>query len=236
MTRLHEEVARSLLDEIVTDEVAVGDWLPREVDLAARFGISRGVAREVVQSLRLRGVIDVRHGRGAWVLPEERWNLLDGDVLSAVSLAPERHELLEEVLECRRTVEGEAAELAAGRATPEDLQALEAEFEAVRAAIASRRAGPAVTEARIAAETSFHDRLVAATGNRPLRRMLEPVHLALSSARYVTVAGNLEATVRQHRRMLRALEAHDAPAARQAIEAHVRELRRWLSHAQRPAA
>ena len=38
MSRLHETVARTLLDEIVADEVAEGEWLPREVDLAARFG------------------------------------------------------------------------------------------------------------------------------------------------------------------------------------------------------
>src|SRR5215218_5302529 len=107
MSRLHEDVARSLLDEIVADEIAVGEWLPREVDLAARFGISRGTAREVVHSLRLRGVIDVRHGQGAWVQPEDCWELLDPEVLRAAALAPARAELLDEVLECRRTLEPE---------------------------------------------------------------------------------------------------------------------------------
>jgi DNA-binding FadR family transcriptional regulator len=236
MSRLHETVARTLLDEIVADEVAEGDWLPREVDLAARFGISRGVAREVVHALRLRGVIDVRHGSGAWVLPEERWNLLDADVLRAASLVPERHELLEEVLECRRTVEADAAALAAERATADDLSELAQAFEALREALASRRAGFATETARIEAESQFHDRLVAAAGNRPLRRMLEPVHLALASARYAEVPDGLEATVRQHRRMLRALEAHDAGAARDALVAHVRELGRWLAKARRAAA
>jgi GntR family galactonate operon transcriptional repressor len=233
MSRLHETVVRTLLDEIVADEVPEGEWLPREVDLAARFRISRGVAREVVHALRLRGVIDVRHGRGAWVLPEERWNLLDADVLRAASLVPERHDLLEEVLECRRTVEADAAALAAERATADDLSQLAQAFEVLRAALAARRAGAATETARIEAEAHFHDRLVAAAGNRPLRRMLEPVHAALASARYVEVPDGLEATVRQHRRMLRALEAHDAGAAREALAAHVRELGRWLAKARR---
>jgi DNA-binding GntR family transcriptional regulator len=35
----------------------------------------------------------------------------------------------------------------------------------------------------VRAEARFHDLLVAMAGNRPLRRMLEPVHLALALAR-----------------------------------------------------
>src|SRR5258705_5971462 len=113
MSRLHEDVARSLMDEIVSGAAAAGEWLPREVDLAAGFAVSRGVVRETIHSLRLRGVVEVRHGRGARVLPEERWNLLDADVLLAVASAPARRALLGEVLECRRTLEAEAAALAA---------------------------------------------------------------------------------------------------------------------------
>lgn len=229
MSRLHEDVARSLLDEIVADEIAVGEWLPREVDLAARFGISRGTAREVVHSLRLRGVIDVRHGQGAWVQPEDCWELLDPEVLRAVALAPARAELLEEVLECRRTLEPEAAALAAERATAEDVGELAECLETMRSAASSQRLGAQAE--RIDAEAAFHDRLVAAAGNRPMRRMLAPVHLALASARHLLAAGAPDAALRGHARILRAVERGEGAAARAAIESDVAALSRALAKA-----
>ena len=45
MERLHGESMGSLLDEIVAGERPPGDMLPRELDLAEQFEISRGVAR-----------------------------------------------------------------------------------------------------------------------------------------------------------------------------------------------
>ncbi|HWK28309.1 MAG TPA: FCD domain-containing protein [Solirubrobacter sp.] len=227
MTRLHEEVARSLIDDIVNGGYAPGDWLPREVDLAQRFGISRGVAREVIHSLRLRGVIDVRHGRGAWILPEADWNLLDAEVLRAAALAPAQRALLDEVLECRETLEADAAELAALRARPDERAALVEALDELEAALTSRRAS--ATELRITAEAQFHDRLVACARNRPLRRMLAPVHLALASARHVLVPGELTSTARQHQQMARAVEDGDGAAARTAVQLHARELARWFA-------
>jgi GntR family transcriptional repressor for pyruvate dehydrogenase complex len=234
MTRLHEDVARSLLAAIVADEIAVGDWLPREVDLADRFGISRGTAREVVHSLRLRGVIDVRHGQGAWVQAEDRWNLLDPDVLRAGVLVPGRAALLNEVIECRAMFEPEAAALAAERAQPEDVGELLQHVDAMREARSPQRRGAAAEDARIGAEAAFHDRLAVAARNRPMRRMLEPVHLALATARHVITDSDQDATLRAHERIARAVERHDPAAARRAITADVNALTRALEQAQRP--
>jgi DNA-binding FadR family transcriptional regulator len=231
MTRLHEDVAQSLLDQIVADEIPIGDWLPREVDLAERFAVSRGTAREAVHALRLRGVIDVRHGQGAWVQPEDRWDLLDPDVLRAAVLVPARADLLAEVIECRGTVEPEAAALAAGRATRADVSGLARRLDAMREAAASPRRGATHEQARIAAEAAFHDRLVAAAGNRPLRRMLEPVHLALATARHLLAAGAQDATLRRHERILRAIELRDAAGAHRAVASDVTALRRALAKA-----
>ena len=51
MTRLHRDPMRALLDEIVSGTIGVGVWLPKEVDLAQRFDVSRGVARETIRAL-----------------------------------------------------------------------------------------------------------------------------------------------------------------------------------------
>src|ERR1700750_1004823 len=84
MSRLHENVMRVLMGDIVSRRIGVGGWLPREADIAAQFGVSRGVARECIRGLEERGLVAVKHGRGATVLPEQRWDILDPDVLRAL--------------------------------------------------------------------------------------------------------------------------------------------------------
>ena len=84
MSRLHRQLMRVLIADIACGSLALGDKLPREADLAAQFSVSRGVAREAIRGLEERGLVDVKHGRGATVNPEERW---DGDSAADVTRA-----------------------------------------------------------------------------------------------------------------------------------------------------
>src|SRR3954468_12779564 len=110
--RLHEHLMRVLIADIVGSQVMPGEALPRETDLAAQFGVSRGVARECVRGLEERGLVTVKHGRGATVLDSARWRVLDPDVLRALLASSRGTEVLAEYLECRRILEIEAAGLA----------------------------------------------------------------------------------------------------------------------------
>ena len=67
MSRLHRDAMKQLTNDIVSGRLAPGDMLQREVDLADEMGISRGVARETIRALEERGLVSVRHGRGATV-------------------------------------------------------------------------------------------------------------------------------------------------------------------------
>src|SRR5919108_985908 len=129
MSRLHEHVMRVLMGDVASGRLAPGAWLPREADLAAQFGVSRGVARECIRGLEERGLVSVTHGRGAAVTPEERWDLLDPDVLGAMLDSGRGAAILSEYLECRRMLEIAAARLAAERPTPLDLETLSGAYE-----------------------------------------------------------------------------------------------------------
>src|ERR671916_342577 len=139
MSRLHRDAMRVLIGEITGGGLAQGDRLPREQDLAAQFGVSRGVARECIRSLEERGLITVKHGRGATVAPASQWDVFDPDVLSALMAGEHGIETLLEYIECRRILEVEAAGLAAERAGDEELAGLAEAFgEMIRAAERAR--------------------------------------------------------------------------------------------------
>src|SRR4051794_31742549 len=165
--RLHREAMLEFVAEIVSGRLAPGDALPREVAVAERFGISRGIARECLRALEERGLATVRHGSATTVNPREAWDLFDPDVIAASLAGPGAGQLLAEYLECRRLVEIEAAGLAAERATPEALAVLEERLAAMEAALAvpsARAQATALHEADVAIYTA----LVEATGNLAL--------------------------------------------------------------------
>src|SRR5919202_7095848 len=128
MSRLHEQLMRVLIADIVSGRLAEGEGLPRETSVAMQFGVSRGVARECIRGLEERGLVRVKHGRGATVNASARWRVFDPEVLSGLIGSSHGTQVLGEYLECRRILEVEAVGVAAERATERDLVALSEAF------------------------------------------------------------------------------------------------------------
>ena len=221
---------RVLIADIVAGVLQPGDRLPPEADLARRFGVSRGVARECVRGLEERGLVAVKHGRGATVLADTRWDMFDLDVIAASLQGSRSTRVLEEYLECRRVLEISAAGLAAQRASQRDLVALSSALERMAAA-ASEAPGTPSAEARYHdADIAFHRAVIDATGNRALGGMTEPVHRALAAARVPLARPEqrVERILPEHRRILSAIAAGDAGEARAAMRDHLRTVERYL--------
>ncbi|HEY2579465.1 MAG TPA: GntR family transcriptional regulator [Streptosporangiaceae bacterium] len=60
-------IARDLRQAIEAGELAAGQRLPSERELAARYGTARNTAREAIRLLAAAGLVDVEHGRGVFV-------------------------------------------------------------------------------------------------------------------------------------------------------------------------
>jgi DNA-binding FadR family transcriptional regulator len=202
MARLHREIMRVVTADIVTGARAPGEMLPREQDLAEQFQISRGVARECIRAMEERGLISVKHGRGATVNPSTDWDLFDPDVLAAMLDRADGGELLSEYLECRRILEVEAAGLAARRARKAELE----------------RLARALDDGD---EAAFHQAVVAAAGNRALAALLETVGTGLGPPS--------SAGAESLRPILTAIAARDADGARRAMETHLARVAKELA-------
>ena len=214
---------RVLIADIVGGTLPPGAALPREADLASGFGVSRGVARECVRGLEERGLVAVKHGRGATVAPDNRWDVFDPEVLAALLECEQGADILGEYLECRRILEIEAAGLAAERATESDLAAMSDAFARMSAGAERVRANPAAEDLYHEADVAFHRALIGATGNRALGNMTEPVHRALAAARrpLARPEHRRDRSLPEHRRILAAIAGRDPAAARAAMRAHL---------------
>src|ERR1700721_1986948 len=65
---LYSRVETVLANEITHGDLQVGDQLPTEDSLIARFGVSRITVRRAIQNLVSRGLLEIRRGLGTFVL------------------------------------------------------------------------------------------------------------------------------------------------------------------------
>jgi GntR family transcriptional repressor for pyruvate dehydrogenase complex len=225
------------VDAIVSGRLAPGARLPRETALTEEFEISRGVVRESMRALEERGLVTVKHGGHTVVNPREDWDLFDADVITVALGGAAAVSLLGDYLECRRMIEIAGAGLAAGRASGEQVARLEERLEAMKAAVAQRKARIQERDYH-AADVGFHLALVEATGNEALVSLVRRIDGALLAARYPLArpAYRRSRAIPEHEAILEAVRARDEEAAREAMRAHLDTVEEYLrEHARRVA-
>ena len=222
-TRLSDEVAEQIRDLITREDIAAGARLPSERQLAARFGTSRPTVSQALRTLSLMGLVEIRHGSGAYVLRSP------GTMVTAsmsLMLDLDRTSVTD-LLQLRLWLETLGVEEAASREPP----LADHEVTDIRAAL--RRLGPAGGSASewIAVDTIFHATIVRHAGNPYLAAVYESVHTAALTYeldRWVeqdTTPTWLEDTTADDRWALHAPIAdavirRDRQAARAAVERH----------------
>ena len=152
-------IANSLGVAIVTGTYSADNPIPIEAELCRQFNASRTVLREAVKMLTAKGLLVSRPLLGTRVQPEERWNMLDPDVLGWLLERKFSPALLMEFNEIRLAVEPGAAALAASVATA-------AEKEALRAAIGRMQAAELGDDDPLDSDIAFHVAVLRASRNR----------------------------------------------------------------------
>lgn len=214
---LSQRITRQLVESIVQGHYRPGEFLPTEDELCQQLGVSRPVVREAAKALSMLGMIRSRQGRGTEVLPYESWNELAPELLAARRDLDLADDFLVDLLVVRRAVEVEAAGLAAEHAGTDDLGHM-ARFLAEAEDVGN----DAESFARV--DVAFHDAILAATGNRPLRsllRMIEPTLLAARIASVTSRPDGVRRSLREHRAIYRAINAGSAEDARAAMTEHL---------------
>src|ERR1700684_1678105 len=80
---LYARVETVLAGEIADGDLKVGDQLPTEDSLIARFGVSRITVRRAIQNLVSRGLVEIRRGKATFVAAQkitQEWIELSGFV------------------------------------------------------------------------------------------------------------------------------------------------------------
>lgn len=215
--RLHDEVSRALLAMMRRGELAAGERLPPEPELADAFDVSRGTLRAAVQELTLLGFLEVRQGAGTFVRQPDRTDLAQP---FQVLLASKPH-LAGDLLQLRHLLEPEIARLAAAACKPADAERLHA--------LVDEQAQLAARGSKLAKEDlQFHHEIASIAGNSLISNILEMMHQLLQEQGYQGSKATETETVKQHRAIVRAISQQDGEAAKHAMTNHLAWVERVL--------
>jgi GntR family transcriptional repressor for pyruvate dehydrogenase complex len=223
-----QKVAEAIKSWVMQNGWGPGVRLPSEAELIERFGMAKGTIREAIRILEAQGLVKSRTGPGGGVfvhqVSEERATALLGNFFYF------EHLTIDDIYQIRQALEPELAASLAGRLTEAQLAALEE--------VITRYSEPARTaeeeREQHVASLRFHALLAEMSGN-PLLRFL--IRFTANMLAEITVSRRLYAQPNRElwssgldyqSRLVSALRAGDAIAARQILSQHMKNAHRLM--------
>ncbi|MBB6669098.1 FadR/GntR family transcriptional regulator [Cohnella nanjingensis] len=214
--RVYEDVIEQIEHLISEGNLAPGAVLPTERELAQAFGISRGTLREAFRILEREGLIETRPGGGRYLSKN-------------VNQAEDRKRILEnieratiiELLEAREIFETGIVELAARRASEQDLLEIESALE--RWGTIDRESDDPANP-----DQSFHLSIAKATRNVVLVNLID-LHMDLlqkTMKKTAAIPGRKAEAYKEHADILAAIQAKDPAKAKAALLFHLGQVKR----------
>lgn len=216
--RLYESVIEQIMDLIKNNELKPGDKLPPERELAEKLSISRNSLREAFRVLESRGLIKSKPGGGRFIR-EIREN--DHNNTENIILSLEKSSILE-LLEAREIFEVKIAEIAAQRATLEDIEIIEEALNKMN------QKEELKDDKKTESDTEFHLAIAGASHNFVFVNIMK-LHLdLLKETREKTwqIPGRREKQYQEHRAIFQAIKEHNSKKAEEAILKHLRSIRK----------
>jgi GntR family transcriptional repressor for pyruvate dehydrogenase complex len=189
--------------------------MPSEQSLLKDYDISRLTLREALARLATLGVIEVKHGKGAFVNGSVSITALD-KVL--IPMLPQlNRDRMHELIEARNLIEAEMAAKVAVRRSEDDIRRLELLLEYDEVQIT----GPEIFADR---DYEFHLAISEMAGNDFFHFMYQTlssqIHFFL--VRYANFITDWQETLNRHRSILEAIIAKDSEGAHQLVRNHAR--------------
>jgi DNA-binding GntR family transcriptional regulator len=173
-----------------------------EAEIALSYGVSRTPVREAILKLSDEGLLEIFPQSGIFV--------------SRIPIAA-----LPEAIIIRKALEETTARLAAERASSSQILALHSVLERQREANAAKD-----RDAFHQADEMFHATIADVAGHPGIWTLIQQVKVHVDRYRRLTLPqkGRIARTIAEHEAILGAIEAHDPPAARTAMELHLERL------------
>jgi GntR family transcriptional repressor for pyruvate dehydrogenase complex len=214
--RLYQEIIQQVKAQVISGELAPGDRIPSEREIAEQLGVSRTAVREALIAMEVMGLVESRPGDGTFVRTPRTEQQLE----PLASLVVLEREKLTELYEMRRVMEVACASRAATRATPEQLVTLRGWLKQMEADLHSGELGEE-------ADFRFHLAIAESTHNSLLLHFMHTISAGLrqvmiaSRQRLYRMDGMPELLLEEHRSIYAAIAAQDPERASVEMRRHL---------------
>ena len=207
-------LTKQLMDEIIlcigNGELAAGEKIPSEAELAEMLNVSRNSLREALKSLETLGVIYSVHGQGTFVSPNANQRISNIEILQLLS----DNDDIQSLLEARLVIEPGIARFAAERRTEADIEALSDCLDV----FVSKDSG---------INNIFHIRLAEAAKSPVLQGYLQAIFQKLIYTPYPLLQEKLltdqrDEEVWEHKELLDAIIDRDGDSAQNLMHMHLK--------------
>lgn len=218
-----QQVAVQIQHYIQRERLGPGDFLGREEDLAAEFGVSRPTLREALKLLASGNLIRANKGPGGGIfVARTAEDGMSQSLSDSIAMMLETGAAsLDELLDARLLLEVPLAGRAAQHASPETVARLR------EAVVAGAAADPDGTAALAAVDSEIHRAIASSAGNRMAEALTGWVFEVLQPSLMTELQGAvLQPAIReQHSALLAAMEKGDPARAERAMKDHLLYLR-----------
>ena len=206
---LHHELVDRLQMMIINAELAPGSKVPEKL-LCDQFGVSRTPLREALKVLASAGLVRLEPNRGAWVT-----QVTEQEV--------------EEVFPVLGALEALSGELACKRITDAEIEEVRAFHDQMMASYENRD-----LNSYFSINQKIHHAILLAARNETLTTSCQALALRMQRARYLAnmTEGRWYDAVEEHKKIMKYLEARDAPRLAATLLGHMDAKRasvvKWL--------
>lgn len=214
MSRVYQQIVEQIEESVVNGTLKPGDQLPAERELAQQFGVSRTAVREAVKALHERGRLETFAGRGTFITDAASHGIRESlDRMAKVGGTRHLAVLL-------TMLEPEIAALAATRSGEQHIATMRETISVMDESFDD-------PEACIDADLDFHLTLAEAVGNPVILALIDSIVDVLREKRMLVfqVTGGVERARSHHSKILDAIEERAPARAREAMRAHLRQVR-----------
>jgi GntR family transcriptional regulator, transcriptional repressor for pyruvate dehydrogenase complex len=220
--RLSGQVVQQFLTMLRNGELAPGERLPPERELAERFGVGRNSIREALRELNMLGLVTSRHGEGTFVGTPDPAQLM-APFRAVIELSAPA---AESILEFRLAFEPGVAALAARNLTDDGARRLEAALGSFETALSSQQARAEHSDA------GFHFAIAQSTNNPTIIAVHQALLELLTASRSQLSRDTYEPDHRVavgHREVYAAIVSRDEERARDTMHQHLLHVGRGLA-------
>jgi GntR family transcriptional regulator, transcriptional repressor for pyruvate dehydrogenase complex len=214
---LSAQIVGDVRDALFAKKLKPGDSIGTENEIAARYGVSRIVARDALRTLQALGIAEIKMGKGGGARVARGNPRLFAEALAVqlelAGIGPA------EIMDAQRAIETLAAELAAENAT-------EADFAKMRRLVAEADASFHDAARFTELGAAFHLAVAEASHNRVLTVQLISLQHVSWPRRNPTLDTKVMRRIQDvHKELLALIEIRDAAGARRLMDDHVKMIR-----------